>query len=138
MMHAPPAASPKTARELRRFALTVGGAFAVLAAISWWRGHVWPPLVLGTLAVLLVVPGLLVPRVLGPVERRWMAFAEALGRFNTRIILSLLYWLVMTPVGLVRCAFRDPLDRRLHDGRTTSWVARPPEAVDIDRYRHQF
>jgi hypothetical protein len=93
---------------------------------------------MGCLAVLLVVPGLIVPAVLGPVERRWMAFAEVLGRVNTRIILTLLYWLVMTPIGLVRRAFADPLDRTLHDGRTTSWVARSREPVDIARYRQQF
>lgn len=128
----------RTARELRKFGLTVGGAFAVFATISWWRGHVWPPVVLGTLGALLVVPGLVAPAILGPVERRWMRFAEVLGRVNTRIILTLLYWLVITPIGAVRRAFGDPLDRRLHDGRTTSWVARTPEPVDIGRYRQQF
>ena len=133
-----PGSGPRTPRELRRFGLTVGGAFAVLATISWWRGHEWPPLVLGTLATVLLVPAVVLPRILGPVERGWMAFAEVLGRFNTRVILTVLFGLVMTPIGAIRRRLRDPLDRRLHDGRTTSWVTRPSEPVDIARYRQQF
>jgi len=125
-------------RELRRFGLVVGGAFAVLGSLSAWRGHAVPPLVLGTLAAALLVAALLAPRALAPVERRWMAAAEALGRFNTRVLLTLLYVFLFTPVGVVRRALRDPLDRRLRDGRPTSWVPRDPTAAELDRYRHQF
>lgn len=125
-------------RELRRFGLTVGGAFLLLAAVSAWRGHTLPPRVLGTLGVLLVVPGLVAPGILGPVERGWMRFAEVLGRINTRIILALVYCLVITPVGLVRRWLADPLDRRMRDGRKTVWVTRARAPVDPTRYRQQF
>jgi hypothetical protein len=128
----------KTPRELRRFGLTVGGVFLVLSGISWWRGHAYPPMVLATLGTLLVVPGLLMPRVLGPVERRWMQFAEVLGRFNARVILSVFWILVMTPVGIVRRMLHDPLQRKMRDGSTSTWVRRTPEPVAIDRYRQQF
>jgi hypothetical protein len=113
-------------RELRRFGLTVGGAFVLLAAASAWRGHAIPP------------PALIAPRILGPVERWWMRFAEALGRVNTRIILAILYCLVITPFGLVRRWFQDPLDRRMRDGRPSVWVPRPRAPVDPARYRQQF
>jgi hypothetical protein len=128
----------RTRAELRRFGITVGGVFLALALLSAWRGHVLPPRILGTLGVLLVVPGLLAPSVLGPVERHWMRFAEAIGRVNSRIILSLLYWLVFTPVGLVRRWIHDPLDRAMRDGRPSVWVARPRGPVDPARYRQQF
>jgi hypothetical protein len=128
----------KTPRELRRFGLTVGGVFLVLAGISRWRGHVYAPAVMATLGVLLVTPGLLMPSVLGPVERRWMQFAEMMGRFNARVILSLLWILVMTPVGIVRRLLRDPLSRRMRDGSTSTWIRRTAEPVAIDRYRQQF
>jgi hypothetical protein len=133
------AAEPtRTPRQLRRFGLTVGGAFGLLATISWWRGHVVPPVILGALSVGLVVPGLLVPRVLGPVERGWMRFAEVLGRINARIILTLFWVVVMTPVGLVRRLFGDPLDRSVRPDEPSVWVRRPIEPVDVDRYRQQF
>jgi Saxitoxin biosynthesis operon protein SxtJ len=125
-------------RELRRFGLTVGGAFLVLAALSAWRGHTIPPRVLGTLGVLLVVPGLVAPRILGPVERVWMRFAGVFGGVNSRIILAILYCLVITPFGLVRRWLGDPLDRRMRDGRPSVWVIRPRGPLDPKRYRQQF
>ncbi len=128
----------RTSAELRRFGLTVGGVFLLLAAYSWWRGHSVPPAVMAALGVGLVVPGLLAPRALGPVEHRWMAVAEILGRVNTSVILGIFYALVMTPVGMVRRRLGDPLDRRMRDGRPSTWLARPRAPVDPARYRQQF
>jgi hypothetical protein len=137
-IHPAESASPAGKGGPRRFGLTVGGIFLLLAAISLWRGHEIPPLVLGTLGVLLVVPGLLFPRVLLPVERAWMRFAEALAFVNTRIILGVVFYAVVTPIGAVMRLFRDPLDRRLDDGTISHWAQRPSEPVDPARYRHQF
>jgi hypothetical protein len=124
--------------ELRKFGLTVGGAFLVLGSISWWRGHEIPPRVLWTLGTLLIVPGALFPGVLGPVQRAWMKFALALGHFNTRIILTVLYYLVMTPVGFILRLFRDPLDRSLKDRSSSQWIKRESRPVEIGRYERQF
>jgi hypothetical protein len=130
--------SVESARELRRFGLTVGGAFAVLGLLSWWRGHEIPPLVLGTLAALLVVPALLVPRALGPVREKWMRGAMVVGEFNSRVILGLFYYLVMAPVGLVRRRFGDPLNRKLGDRGTSAWIRRERQPVELERYERQF
>jgi hypothetical protein len=128
----------RSIRELRKFGLTVGGIFLLLGVVSWYRGHEIPPRVLWTLGVLLVGPALVAPRWLGPVERGWMGMAAVLGAINSRIILGVLYYVVLAPVGLVMRRFRDPLDRRLDDGRPTNWIKRPPEPVDPARYEQQF
>ena len=124
--------------ELRKFGLTVGGAFAVLGAISWWRGHELPPRVMWSLAAFLIVSGALVPAVLGPVQRGWMAFAMVLGHINTRIILTALFYLVMTPVGLIMRLFRDPLDRSLAAPTESQWIKRESRPLDAARYERQF
>ncbi len=131
-------AEASSKKELRKFGLTVGGAFLVLGSISWWRGHEIPPRVLWTLGTLLVIPGALFPTVLGPVQTAWMKFALVLGHFNTRIILTVLYYLVMTPVGFVMRLFRDPLDRSMKDGNASQWTKREPQPVDLARYERQF
>ena len=124
--------------ELRRFGLLVGGAFLVLSAISRWRGHEMPPLVLGTLGVALIVPGLLAPRLLGPVQRVWMRAAHVMGEVNSRIILGAFFYLVLAPVGFVLRRIRDPLNRRLDDGQPSNWVRREAGPVDPARYEQQF
>lgn len=124
--------------ELRKFGLSVGAAFTVFGAISWWRGHEVPPLVLWTIGAALMVPGLLFPTVLGPVQRGWMKMAAFLGHVNTRIILALLYYVVFTPVGFIMGFFRDPLNRSWKDAKESNWVKRKQEPVDPAAYERQF
>jgi hypothetical protein len=68
-----------------------------------------------------------------------MRFAEGLAYVNTRVILGLVYYAMLTPIGLIMRLFRDPLDRRLDgDSAGSDWAERPREPVDPARYRHQF
>ena len=127
-----------TQPALRKFGLTVGGVFCLLGAVSWWRGHEVAPTIMWSLGAPLVLLGAVAPALLRPVERAWMAMAEVLGRINTRIILTALYFLVVTPVGWLRRRSEDPLDRRMRDGRPSTWVMRARGPVDPARYRQQF
>ncbi|MFQ5847549.1 MAG: SxtJ family membrane protein [Candidatus Methylomirabilales bacterium] len=119
-----------SAKELRRFGLTVAIPLGLLSLLGVWRGHTILPAGLGGMAVVLAGLALSAPGLLGPVHRVWMRGAHALGEFNTRVLLGLVYYLVITPMGVVmRLLGRDPLDRRLRD-RASYWVAhpRPPDA----------
>jgi hypothetical protein len=124
--------------ELRKFGLTVGPAFIVLGGISWWRGHEIAPLVLWSIGTLLLIPGLLFPAALGPVHNGWMQMAAFLGHWNTRIILTLLYYVVFTPVGFIMTLFHDPLNRSWKDSKESNWIKRPPRPVDPATYERQF
>ncbi|MBI3767706.1 MAG: hypothetical protein HY271_04325 [Deltaproteobacteria bacterium] len=128
----------QSSRDLRKFGVTVGLAFLVLGAVSRWRGHELPPRVLWTLGTLLLVPGLVAPALLGPVQRAWMAAAEVMASFNTRVILGLLFYVVFTPVGFVMRLFRDPMTRSMRDTKRSHWIRRKLEPVDRARYEQQF
>ena len=106
-----------TAREGRRFGLTVGGVFLLLAAFARWRGHTLTPWILAGLGTPLVVAGLLLPGRLTSVYRSWMGLAQLLSRVTTPVFLALLYFLVLTPMGLLLRLFgRNPLRPRERDG----------------------
>ncbi len=112
--------------ELRRFGFTLGVPFGLLAAVSAWRGHTVAPATLGGLTATLAILALIGPGLLHPVYRGWMAMAQGLGWFNTRLLISVVYFLMMTPIGLVmRLIGRDPLARRLRD-RESYWIPRQP------------
>lgn len=92
-----------TDRALRNFGLTVGAAFVVIFGLflPWvfsFQTPVWPFVLGGAL----IVPGLVAPRALGPVYRVWMWVALKIGAFNSRIILGIVFFLVITPVGVFR------------------------------------
>lgn len=106
-----------TAREGRRFAFTVGVAFLVLGALSLWRGHFLAPRVLGIVGAALVLAGVLVPARLGPVYRVWMGLARGISKVTTPIALGLVYYVVLSPIGvLMRLFGRNPLRHREREG----------------------
>lgn len=122
-----------TPREGRKFGLTVGVAFGVLAAIGFWRGHVYVPGALATLGALLVLGGLAIPGHLGPVYRGWMRVAHAISKVTTPLFLSIMYLLVLTPAGLLmRALGRNPLRHSESEGGY--WIMREPgQTGDLDR-----
>ncbi len=109
--------APYTAAQGRKFGVTVGLAFAVMATISWWRGHHYPVYVLGVLAGVLILAGLVIPSQLGPVERGWMQLAVVISKVTTPVFMGVVYFLVLLPVGLVMRAFgRDAIKHQpVHD-----------------------
>ena len=111
-----------TPREGRKFALTLAVAFGALAGVVWWRESPRATLVFGAAAAAFVLGGLLVPGKLGPVYRAWMGFAYALSRITTPIFMAVVYFLVITPIAVMRRTLGgNPL--RAHRG-ATGWVDR--------------
>ncbi len=124
-----------TARDGRRFGVQVGIAFAVLGSLLLWREHVVLAAIGGVLSALLVLGGLAVPARLGPVYRGWMAVALVISKVTTPIFMAVVYFLVLTPTGLLlRVAGRNPL-RRSEDAET-DWIWR--ERGDHGDMRRQF
>jgi saxitoxin biosynthesis operon SxtJ-like protein len=101
-------------RVEREFGLIVGGIFVLLS--GWWlyRGKlVSVAQITLPLGALLVLLGLFWPRALVFPNRAWMLLAEGLSFVTTRIILAIVYFLIITPIGIVkRLSGWDPLNRR--------------------------
>ena len=91
-----------TRGEGRRFGFTVGGAFLVFAAFAWWRERDLVANVLASLSGLLVLAAVLIPTRLGPVERAWMKLAHATSRVTTPVVMAVMYFGIITPIGVIR------------------------------------
>ena len=116
-----------TEGEGRRFGLTVGIAFLVLAGIALWRDRAAVATVLGATGAILILAGLAIPRRLGPVRDAWMALAHLLSRVTTPIFLGIMYFLVITPIGLlVRASGRSSIHRSEVEGGF--WIERAENA----------
>jgi saxitoxin biosynthesis operon SxtJ-like protein len=123
--------------EGRRFGLTVGTAFLVLAGIVGWRGHATAAMAMGSIGGLLALAGLLIPTRLGPVERAWMKLAHAISRVTTPIVMGITYYMVLTPTAYLRRGLgRNPLVHA--PGPTGFWQERPANARRSASMERQF
>jgi hypothetical protein len=125
-------------REGRSFGLGVGGVLALLAA--WWlyRGK-FPSVASWALGIglLLVVLGLAAPALLSGPARAWLLVGEALSFVMTRVILAIVFYLVLTPLGLLRHLLGgDPLGRKL--GGATYWRPYPARQRDPHHYEKMY
>jgi hypothetical protein len=116
--------------------LSIGGVCLALAALAWWRSRLLMSLVMLFTGILLVSLGALAPSVLRLPNRVWWQFAQRLGWVNARILLSVFFALVFTPVGVVMRLFgRNALSAHRPD---TNWRPYPARRADPRHYEHLF
>ena len=121
----------------RTFGFTMAIAFAVLALLRMWRrGFDQLAILLTVVAVLFAILALMAPRSLAPINRAWMRFAEILGWINTRILLIVIFYLFVTPFGIVmRLLGRNPLD---FEKRDSYWTEPPKNSYGDRHFENQF
>ena len=129
-------------KEQRKFGLVMAACFAGLGLIRWTlRGFATAsmPSWLWTIAGIFLIMGLLWPRALGPVFRAWMALARFLNWLITRILLTILFYGMITPIRVAMACFtEDPLKRKWKDPETSYWEAPEAQPNSLDSYRNQF
>lgn len=133
-MHADRAGAPSV-RDLRIFGLSTGLAFALFLGllVPWLFGLAIPrwPFVI---AVALMVPALVYPRILRPVHRGWMWGAEKLGAFNSRVLLGVAFYGILTPTACVRRLLgHDPLALKHSDSESFRTPSRQRARDSMER-----
>ncbi len=117
----------KTNKELRKFGLVMTVPLAIIGLLMLWRGKPAAPYFLG-LAVFFLVTGLAVPMILAPIEKVWMSLAKVLSVIVTHIILTLTFYLVITPMGLLmRLLRKDLLQLKAAPDRSSFWIKVDPD-----------
>jgi hypothetical protein len=126
-------------KEVRDFGLALSLFLAVLAGIALLRAreNLVPPLLLS--AVLVCGLAVLWPLPLWPVQRLAMLVAGAVGWFNTRLLLGLVFYLVLTPTALILRLFgKDLMDRSWRPELPSYWRDRPEPEYDPAQDEKQF
>lgn len=107
-----------SASEGQRFGLTVGTALLALGVLLlFWRHKQVTGTIIGGLGAVLLLAALAVPTRLGPIRHGWMALATALSKVTTPIFMGVVFFLVLTPIGLLmRLLGHKPLVHQPRDG----------------------
>lgn len=108
----------------------------MLASLLWWKDKPVAP-VFGALGALLALAGVIIPSRLGPIQRAWMGLAHLISKVTTPLFMGVVYFVVLTPLGLLRRAF----GHNAMDSRATGnsyWVSRKAEGVQRTGMERQF
>jgi hypothetical protein len=121
----------------RSFGVSVGAVLCAIALVLVWRGRVTRAEWVGGVGVVLLVFGAVRPSLLKWPSAAWWRFAKALGYINARILLSVLFGLVLTPLGLLwRLTGKDPLSR--NRARWNGWSPYPARYRDRKHYERMY
>ncbi|MBX3591995.1 MAG: hypothetical protein KF755_13920 [Burkholderiaceae bacterium] len=138
-MHTP-RPSPPEGLQLptnRSFGLVFCGFFALLALFPLLSGgsvRLWSAVASAAFGA----TALFFPSVLTPLNRLWMRFGALLHRIVSPIVLALLFFVVITPFGLVmRLLGKDPLKLRSEPVQTY-WIDREPPGPQPESLNNQF
>ncbi|MCW5555047.1 MAG: hypothetical protein KIS67_23145 [Verrucomicrobiae bacterium] len=123
---------------LRKFGLVVGGVLTGLGLLFLWRHKLYYPYFLWP-GVVLVFFGAVWPRALKWVYLVWMSAAFVLGFAMAHVILTLLFFVIITPVGLVaRLAGKDFLRLKLNRVAKSYWLPREQRVKPPADYEKQY
>lgn len=122
----------------RAFGLTFCAVFVLIGLYPLLYGRM-PRLWALALALLFLSLALLAPAVLRPANVLWLKFGELLRRITSPLILGLMFYGLITPIGLLmRLTGKDPLRLRPDPSSNSYWIRREPPGPPTDSLHRQF
>ena len=125
-------------KDLRSFGITFGIIFLIIAGFLLYIENESFQLFI-VISSIFIIFGFLIPIILKPICIVWMSFAIILGWFMTRFILSLLFYLIVTPIGLItRVLGKDFLELKKEASNGSYWNQRESSFEKNQSYDKQF
>ena len=114
-------------KELRKFGITIGIVSFLIAIVLLIYSNSSAPLFIAIGGVL-TAAAYIFPTILLPLQKIWMAIAVVLGFIMTRVILSFLFYLVITPINFISRLFgKDFLNLKIEKEKKSYWNLREEE-----------
>ena len=122
----------------RNFGLLFAGLFALLGTLSLYQGgtrwYFWFPL-----AALFGMFAYAAPAVLAPLNRLWAKFGHLLHTVISPLLLGILFYLCIIPIGfLMRLSGKDPMRRKFEPAAKSYWIVRTPPGPAPETFKNQF
>jgi hypothetical protein len=131
--------SKATSKEVRKFGLMFTSIFLAIGLYMVFRTEIDLWRVFIGAAILFLMASLYALPVLRPLYIGWMAFAMALAWINTRILLGIVYYLVLTPIGLLMRVFgKDEFGLRFDRSTVSYWIPKEQQPIEKRRYEQLF
>jgi hypothetical protein len=125
-------------KELKKFAVTIGIVLLIISSVLFYKlNDLYKYFTV--IAVILFILGFTFPVLLKPVHKVWMGISVLLGWFSTRLILSLLFYLVITPIKLIaKISGKEFLELKVQKERNSYWHYREKKEFSPKDSENQF
>jgi polyferredoxin len=125
--------------ELRTFGIGLAIFFLLVGSLLYYRGNFPNYRWFFAVSGLILLIATFRPGLLASIHRVMARFARAIGWVNTMALLSIIFYGVFTPVGLlVKLLGRDSLDRKWDRQSSSYWHKRDVVEFNKERYERQF
>ncbi|MDD5136092.1 MAG: SxtJ family membrane protein [Candidatus Omnitrophica bacterium] len=126
-------------KDLKQFGMALAGILLALGAVNLFKGRTnWYPWFF-SLSIASILLALLAPKHIKPVFTLFTKVGHVIGWVNTRIVLTIIYFLIITPMALImKVIGKDPLDRKIEKDRVSYWVKRAVVKTPGERLEKQF
>ena len=122
----------------RMFGFVFTAVFAVIALWPLVGGEpvrIWSLIV----AAVILVVALVRPALLAPFNRAWTRFGLLLHKVVNPILMGIIFFVAVTPIGLImRAMGKDPLRLQFDATARTYWIERTPPGPEPETMKHQF
>jgi cytochrome c oxidase subunit IV len=122
----------------RGFGFVFAAFFTMVALVRWWKEHGgagW----FAAAAFLMLVIGLVRPSLLAPFNRVWTRLALVLSKIMNPVIMGILFFLVVAPIGLLMQVFKKrPLALGFDPAAKSYWIERHPPGPLPGSMKNQF
>ena len=125
-------------KETRNFGITIGLILLVISAILFWKANT-SYLIFIIIGLVLLALSIIIPNILKPIYFLWMIIAKVSEWLMTRMILSLLFYIVITPISLIAKLFGNYfLDLEWNRINGSYWNIHPLKKSISKDYEKQY
>ena len=128
----------ETKKDLRKFGITVGIALLIISGILFWKEKE-SFIYFSAIGIGLLLAGIVLPGILKPLNKAWMTLAILMGWVMTRVILTILFYIVLTPTAFIAKVFKKKfLELKIDRSRNSYWELRDKKHITPQDYENQF
>ncbi|MCH7764085.1 MAG: hypothetical protein IIB95_10140 [Candidatus Marinimicrobia bacterium] len=125
-------------KDLRKFGISVGIVLLIISTLLFWNDKS-SYLYFSVAGILLNILGLFYPVSLKPINKVWMSLAIVLGWVMTRVILIILFYIVLTPIGIIaKLVGKKFLKLKIDKSSNSYWEVREKKDFNPSDFENQF
>lgn len=124
--------------DWKKFGITMGIILTIIGFLLLWKKNNYFEYSFFLSASFFIL-GLVLPSVLKYVYKAWMSLAVVMGFIMTRVIMVIIFYLIVTPIGLIASITgKKFLDMKIDQSAKSYWIARESAQKVKSDYERQF